>query len=218
MLGRRCRVVPIECVARGYLAGSGWKEYQETGKVCGVEIPGAGGLREGDRLPEPIFTPATKAAEGHDENITFDRACELVGGALMEKLRDWTLRVYALGHAHAEARGIVLADTKLEFGRPLPEGGGEGDERGLEEVEPILIDEVMTPDSSRFWPADRYEPGRAQESYDKQYVRDYLQTLVDAGSWDKSPPGPALPGEVVRGTAERYRHAYEALTGSAWGG
>ena len=207
MLGRRCRVVPIECVARGYLAGSGWKEYQETQSVCGVSLPP--GLRQCDKLPEPIFTPATKADEGRDENISFARACELVGEPLMATLRDLTLEIYRLGHAHAAERGIVLADTKFEFGLPLDEGEG---------AEPILIDEALTPDSSRFWPADDYEPGRDQKSFDKQYVRNHLQKLVDEGQWNKEAPGPVLPDEVVAHTSESYHEAYQFLTGRALDG
>ncbi len=201
MLGRRCEVVPIECVVRGYLAGSGWKEYQATQSVCGVALPP--GLRQCDRLPEPIFTPATKAAEGHDENISYERACDLVGEPLMRTLRTMSLRVYQLGHDHAAKRGIILADTKFEFGLPLDR----------DDKSPILIDEVMTPDSSRFWPADDYEPGRDQASFDKQFVRNHLQTLVDQGKWDKTPPGPELPTPVVQQTAAKYIQAYETLTG-----
>ena len=209
MLGRRCRVVPIECIARGYLAGSGWAEYQRSGTVCGVELPP--GLREGERLAQPIFTPATKAATGHDENIPFERACDVVGGELMHTLRQHTLDVYRLGHDHAEARGVILADTKLEFGLPLDAAGGPADG-----AEPILIDEVLTPDSSRFWPAEGYAPGRAQPSFDKQFVRDYLQGLADAGEWDKQPPGPTLPDELIARTAARYAEAFERLTGEAF--
>jgi len=201
MIGRKTRVVPIECVARGYLAGSGWKEYQRTGSICGVKLPG--GLRQCEKLAEPIFTPATKATRGHDENISFDRACSIAGRTVMTKLRDWTLAVYRMAHDHAAAHGIVLADTKLEFGFPP----------GSEDVEPILVDEVLTPDSSRFWPAERYEPGRDQESFDKQYVRDYLQALVDNNRWDKTSPGPTLPREVVGNTMAKYLQAYRLLTG-----
>ncbi len=201
MVGRRTRVVPIECVARGYLAGSGWKEYQQSGTVCGVSLPA--GLKQCDALPEPIFTPASKAEQGHDENITFERACDAVGGDLMRVLRDWTMRLYALGHAHARSRGVILADTKFEFGLPL--------DRDVKV--PILIDEVMTPDSSRYWPAHLYEAGRDQPSFDKQYVRDYLQSLVDAGQWDKQPPGPVLPEDVVKRTAAKYAEAYERIAG-----
>ncbi|WP_184679224.1 phosphoribosylaminoimidazolesuccinocarboxamide synthase [Algisphaera agarilytica] len=203
MLGRRCEVVPIECVARGYLAGSGWKEYQKTQSVCGVALPE--GLQQCEKLPSPIFTPATKAEEGHDENISFERACELVGEELMTTLRDLTLTLYQLGHDHAAKHGIILADTKFEFGIPVDS----------ESKQPILIDEAMTPDSSRFWPADDYEVGRDQSSFDKQYVRNHLQALVDAGQWGKEPPGPALPDDVVANTANKYRQAYEVLTGSA---
>src|SRR5919106_538963 len=193
MLVRRAHVVPIECVARGYLAGSGWKEYRATGRVCGIELPPD--LIESDRLPEPIFTPATKAAEGHDENISLDRAAELVGEGLVQRLKELTLRLYEFAAAVALERGIILADTKFEFGF----AGGDL----------ILVDEVLTPDSSRFWPADRYEPGGAQPSFDKQYVRDWL----DASGWDHEPPGPQLPPDVVGQTAVRYREAYERITG-----
>ncbi|MFW6335793.1 MAG: phosphoribosylaminoimidazolesuccinocarboxamide synthase [Phycisphaeraceae bacterium] len=207
MVGRRCDVVPIECVVRGYLAGSGWKEYQRTGRVCGVKLPE--GLRESDKLPEPIFTPATKAESGHDENISFDEACERVGEGLMRTLRERSMEVYRMGHEHAASRGIVLADTKFEFGLPV-DGKGER----MDGEEPTLIDEVLTPDSSRFWPADDYAPGRPQQSFDKQYVRDYLEEQVKAGRWSKQPPGPTLPKEVVAATRERYLQAYRRLTGN----
>lgn len=203
MLGRRCEVVPIECVARGYLAGSGWKEYQQSQSVCGVALPV--GLQQCEKLPTPIFTPATKAAEGHDENVSFERAAELVGLDLMTTLRDLTLAVYQLGHDYAGQHGIILADTKFEFGIPF-----DGDDS-----QPILIDEAMTPDSSRFWPADDYEVGRDQSSFDKQFVRNHLQALVDAGQWNKEPPGPVLPDDVVNRTAKKYRQAFEVLTRSA---
>lgn len=203
MLGRRCAVVPIECVARGYLAGSGWKEYQQTQSVCGVELPA--GLRQCEKLPTPIFTPATKAAEGHDQNVSFERAAEVVGAPLMTTLRDLTLALYQLGHDYAAQHGIILADTKFEFGIPLDSA----------DQQPILIDEAMTPDSSRFWPADDYEVGRDQSSFDKQFVRNHLQALVDAGEWNKEPPGPVLPDDVVNHTADKYRQAYEVLTASA---
>lgn len=193
---RKTQVVPIECVVRGYLAGSGWKDYQATGSVCGIELPP--GLKQCDKLPEPIFTPATKAEEGHDENISFDQACEVVGRDLMTRLRDSSIDLYLRGSEHARARGIILADTKFEWGQVA------GDV--------LLIDEVLTPDSSRFWPADKYEPGRDQESFDKQYVRNYLTTLVDAGKWDKTPPGPELPAEIVANTAAKYREAVTRLT------
>jgi phosphoribosylaminoimidazole-succinocarboxamide synthase len=184
----------IECVARGYLSGSGWKDYQATGMVCGVALPP--GLRESDRLPEPIFTPATKAASGHDINISEEEAGRLVGEQRVATLRDLTLRLYAFGAAHAESRGIILADTKFEFGLT--------DEGSI-----ILIDEVMTPDSSRYWPADQYAPGRAQPSFDKQFVRDYLEQI----RWNKQPPVPSLPDEVVLRTREKYVEAYRRLTG-----
>jgi phosphoribosylaminoimidazole-succinocarboxamide synthase len=206
MIGRRANVVPIECVVRGYLAGSGWMEYQQSQSVCGIALPA--GLRQCDELPRPIFTPATKEESGHDENISFERACEIAGDALMTKLRDLSLRIYAMARDYAAQRGIIIADTKFEFGLPLD--GSTGNNEG---VVPILIDEVLTPDSSRFWPADEYEPGRDQRSYDKQYVRNYLQRLVDEGKWDKTPPAPALPDEVTRNTMSRYLEAYERLTG-----
>jgi phosphoribosylaminoimidazole-succinocarboxamide synthase len=195
ILCRRVEVVPIECVARGYLAGSGWAEYQATGTVCGVSLPE--GLSESEALPEPIFTPSTKAVEGHDENLTFDEAAEVVGGAVAEQLRQLTLTLYRTAHDYARERGIILADTKFEF-------GWLGQDL-------LLVDEVLTPDSSRFWPADTYQPGRTQPSYDKQFVRDWLR---EAG-WDKTPPAPELPHEVVDATSQRYRAAYEALTGQA---
>ena len=197
MLCEKAQVVPIECVVRGYLAGSGWKEYQQTGRVCGVELPR--GLRQCDKLPEPIFTPATKAESGHDENISFEQACAAAGGDAMRVLRDRSLRLYVEAAAYARQRGIIIADTKFEFGR-----------RGRELV---WIDEALTPDSSRFWPADRYAPGRDQESFDKQYVRNYLESLVARGAWNKTPPGPALPAEVVQGTRSRYVEALERLAG-----
>jgi phosphoribosylaminoimidazole-succinocarboxamide synthase len=196
MLVRRADVVPIECVARGYLSGSGWKEYSGTGRVCGIELPG--GLVESDRLPEPIFTPATKEASGHDINISIEEMGERVGRGLAERLKELTLSVYEFGAAHALERGIILADTKFEF--------------GFAEGEIILIDEVLTPDSSRFWPADRYEPGHGQPSFDKQYVRDWL----DRSGWDHEPPPPDLPADVVEQTAARYREAYERITGESF--
>jgi len=203
-IARACRVVPIECVVRGYLAGSGWTEYERGGTVCGVALPP--GLRQGDRLPEPIFTPATKAEQGgHDENITFDRACEIAGGALMERLRAVSLAIYAAAAAYAEPRGLLLADTKFEFGFPL--GSGASPEEAL------LIDEALTPDSSRYWPAEDWRPGREQPSFDKQYVRDYLLGLAGEGQWDKQPPGPALPESIVRSTLRRYEEAAGRLFG-----
>jgi phosphoribosylaminoimidazole-succinocarboxamide synthase len=198
MLVRRTQPLPIECVVRGYLSGSGWKEYCRTGSVCGIELPA--GLRESDRLPGPIFTPSTKADSGHDLNITLDEAAELVGADLANDLRDLSLRVYARGAAHAERMGIIVADTKFEFGLT----GEAGRSPRI-----LLIDEVLTPDSSRFWPADTYRPGGAQPSYDKQYVRDYLESI----GWDKQPPAPALPPEVVVKTREKYVEAFRRLTG-----
>jgi len=204
MIGQRTKVVPIECVARGYLAGSGWKEYQQSQTVCGIQLPA--GLTQCAKLPEPIFTPATKAEQGeHDENISFERACEIAGEGLMTTLRDLTLRIYTMAHDYAATRGIVLADTKFEFG--LPVGGGD--------ATPILIDEVLTPDSSRFWPAASYEAGRDQDSYDKQYVRNYLETLVADGAWGKQAPGPALPDDVLVNTQKKYDDCFEKLTGHA---
>jgi phosphoribosylaminoimidazole-succinocarboxamide synthase len=194
MLVRKTNPVPVECVARGYLSGSGWKDYQATGAVCGIALPA--GLRESDRLPEPIFTPATKATSGHDINISEADAGRLVGTTLIARLRELTLALYAFGTAHAESRGIILADTKFEFGL-LPDGGI------------ILIDEVMTPDSSRYWPKDQYAPGRAQPSFDKQFVRDYLEEI----RWNKQPPVPSLPDEVVQRTRDKYLEAFRRLTG-----
>jgi phosphoribosylaminoimidazole-succinocarboxamide synthase len=185
--------VPIECVARGYLSGSGWKEYQQSGSVCGVKLPP--GLRESDRLPEPIFTPATKAESGHDINISEAEAARLVGADLIAKLKGLTLEIYRRGCGHAESKGIIIADTKFEF--------------GLDGNEIILIDEVLTPDSSRFWPASEYEPGHGQPSFDKQYVRDYLERI----HWNKQPPVPSLPDDVVRQTREKYLDAFRLLSG-----
>lgn len=195
----RTDVIPIECVARGYLAGSGWAEYQKSQTVCGIRLPA--GLRQCDKLAQPIFTPATKAATGHDENISFERMCELVGKDLAIDLRDRTLDIYRRAAEYAATKGILIADTKFEFGR-------DADGRV------ILIDEVLTPDSSRFWPADEYNPGRDQPSFDKQFLRNYLQTLCDDGRWNKQPPAPELPEHVVTGTRARYVEAYERLTGS----
>jgi phosphoribosylaminoimidazole-succinocarboxamide synthase len=198
MLVRKTEPFPIECVARGYLSGSGWKEYQQSGSVCGVRLPA--GLRESDRLPEPIFTPATKATSGHDVNISEDEAGGIVGRETIEQLRNMTLRLYSRGAAHAEHRGIIVADTKFEFGRLL-DGPGKG--------EIILIDEVLTPDSSRFWPRDLYAPGGPQPSYDKQFVRDYLDSI----RWNKQPPVPSLPDDVVEKTRAKYIQAFQVLTG-----
>ena len=201
MLVRRLEMLPIECVVRGYLSGSGWKDYQRTGEVCGIAVPS--GLSESDRLPEPIFTPATKAQEGHDENIDFERAAELVGdGALTERVRDVSIAVYSHAAEHARERGIILADTKFEFG--LDADG-----------ELTLGDEVCTPDSSRFWPAAEFEPGRGQPSFDKQFVRDWASST----GWDRNPPAPAIPDDVVARTREKYVEAYERITGEpfdAW--
>jgi phosphoribosylaminoimidazole-succinocarboxamide synthase len=193
MIVQRAEMFPVECVVRGYISGSAWKEYQATGKVCGIQLPG--GLHESDVLPEPIFTPATKAVSGHDENIPFARMCEILGGETASYLRDLTLRIYKKVSTYARTRGIIIADTKFEFGRTA---------KGI-----TLADEVLTPDSSRFWPADKYVPGQSQESYDKQYVRDYLEEI----HWNKQPPAPALPAEVASRTSEKYLDAYFQLTG-----
>jgi len=193
MVVRRTNPIPIECVARGYISGSGWKDYRATGKICGIPLPA--GLRESDKLPEPIFTPATKATTGHDENISFEEAAGQIGSELAARLRDITLEVYRRASEFAAARGIIIADTKLEF--------------GLDHGELVWIDEALTPDSSRFWPADSYEPGKAQPSFDKQYVRDYLERI----GWNKQPPAPALPADVVSATRAKYREAYKRLTG-----
>jgi phosphoribosylaminoimidazole-succinocarboxamide synthase len=190
---RRADMIQVECVARGYLAGSGWKDYQRTGSVCGIPLPA--GLRESDALPEPIFTPASKAQSGHDENISFERVCETIDAGLAARLRELTLAIYRRAAVYARSRGIVIADTKFEFGTV----GGEI----------VLADEVLTPDSSRFWPLDSYAPGGPQPSYDKQYVRDYLESIA----WNKQPPAPALPDDVARRTSEKYKEAYRALTG-----
>lgn len=192
-LVKKTEVVPVECVARGYLSGSGWREYRQSGTVCGIRLPE--GLRESDELPEPIFTPATKATEGHDENISFEQMVEIVGADVAEELRTRTVEIFRRGVEHARTKGIIIADTKFEFGR------ADGDL--------ILIDEVLTPDSSRFWPADQYEPGRPQPSFDKQFVRDWL----DGTSWDKNSPPPELPEEIVQKTRAKYVEAYERLTG-----
>jgi phosphoribosylaminoimidazole-succinocarboxamide synthase len=196
MLVHRAEMFPIECVARGYLSGSGWKEYQAGGSVCGIPLPE--GLTESDRLPEPIFTPATKAVTGHDENISLEQAAEIVGEGMAQKLKELTLGVYELAAGIALERGIIVADTKFEF--------------GFVDGEIVLADEVLTPDSSRFWPADEYAPGGAQPSFDKQYVRDWL----DASGWDHEPPPPDLPADVVDATARRYIEAYERLSGDSW--
>ena len=193
MLVVRADMIAIECVVRGYLSGSGWKEYKNSGEVCGIKLPA--GLRESDKLPEPIFTPAIKASSGHDENISFERMVEIAGRELSQQLRDLSIRIYQTAADYAEKRGILIADTKFEFGRTPG---------GL-----VLADEVLTPDSSRFWPKDKYQPGGPQDSFDKQYVRDYLEAI----KWDKQPPAPALPPEVAARTSEKYIEAYTQLTG-----
>jgi phosphoribosylaminoimidazole-succinocarboxamide synthase len=193
MIVQRAEMFPVECVVRGYISGSAWKEYKATGKVCGIELPA--GLRESEAFPEPIFTPATKEVSGHDENISFARMCEILGAETSSHLRELTLRIYKKAAAYARQRGIIIADTKFEFGRTA---------QGI-----TLADEVLTPDSSRFWPADKYAPGRGQESFDKQYVRDYLEEI----HWNKQPPAPALPDEVARRTSEKYLDAYFQITG-----
>jgi phosphoribosylaminoimidazole-succinocarboxamide synthase len=193
MLVQRAEMFPVECVVRGFISGSAWKEYKATGKVCGIELPA--GLHESDAFPEPVFTPATKAVAGHDENIPFEQMCKIVGSETAGQLRDITLKIYKKAAAYARQRGIIVADTKFEFGRTA---------QGI-----TLADEVLTPDSSRFWPADQYRPGQPQESYDKQYVRDYLEKI----RWNKQPPAPTLPLEVARGTSEKYLEAYFQLTG-----
>jgi phosphoribosylaminoimidazole-succinocarboxamide synthase len=193
MIVHRAEMFPVECVVRGYISGSAWKEYQGTGQVCGIALPA--GLRESEAFPEPIFTPATKAVSGHDENISFARMCEILGTETSSLLREITLGIYKKAAAYARQRGIIVADTKFEFGR-TPKGI-------------TLADEVLTPDSSRFWPADKYAPGRGQESYDKQYVRDYLEEI----RWNKQPPAPALPSDVANRTGEKYLDAYLRITG-----
>jgi phosphoribosylaminoimidazole-succinocarboxamide synthase len=193
MLVHRARMVDVECVARGYVSGSGWKDYRREGSICAISLPA--GLRESDQLPEPIFTPASKAQSGHDENITFERVAQGIGAPLAEKLRDLTLAIYKRASQYAATRGIIIADTKFEF-------GFVGDRL-------VLADEVLTPDSSRFWPRESYQPGGAQPSFDKQYVRDYLESI----HWNKQPPAPALPTEVMERTSEKYREAYRILTG-----
>lgn len=193
MLVKRCRMEPIECVARGYVSGSGWKDYRHTGAICGIAL--RAGLRESDKLPQPIFTPASKAETGHDENISFEAAAAAVGTETAELLRSLTLRIYNAAAAHAESRGIVLADTKFEF--------------GWHEGALLLGDEVLTPDSSRYWPRDTYAPGGPQQSFDKQFVRDYLETL----DWNKQPPAPPLPEDVIAKTSAKYHEAYRRITG-----
>jgi phosphoribosylaminoimidazole-succinocarboxamide synthase len=193
MVVRKTEPLPVECVVRGYISGSGWKDYQKTGAICGIALPQ--GLRESDRLPEPIFTPSTKATTGHDENISFEETVAQVGRPVAEKIRDTSLKIYQQASDRAAKHGIIIADTKFEFGLI-------GDEL-------IWIDEALTPDSSRFWPADQYAPGKAQPSFDKQFVRDYLERI----GWNKQPPGPELPSDVVKATQAKYREAYEKVTG-----
>jgi phosphoribosylaminoimidazole-succinocarboxamide synthase len=193
MLVKRAKMIEIECVARGYISGSGWKEYKQQGTVCGIRLPA--GLKESDKLPEPIFTPSTKAQSGHDENVSFETVVSLIGEDLARRLRELTLSIYSRAAKYAETRGVIIADTKFEF-------GFVGDEL-------VLGDEVLTPDSSRFWPAESYQPGGAQFSFDKQFVRDYLESI----HWNKQPPAPPLPAEVAERTSEKYRQAYKAITG-----
>jgi len=194
MLVKRAKMIEIECVARGYISGSGWKEYKESGTVCGIPLPK--GLKESDKLPEPIFTPATKATTGHDENVSYEHVVSLIGEELASRLRSLTLEIYTRGAKYAETKGVIIADTKFEF-------GFVGDQL-------VLGDEVLTPDSSRFWPAETYKPGGAQFSFDKQFVRDYLESI----KWNKQPPAPGLPDDVAEKTADKYRQAYRILTGS----
>jgi len=195
MLVKRAKMIEIECVARGYISGSGWKEYREQGTVCGIRLPA--GLRESDKLPEPVFTPATKAQTGHDENVSFEQVASLIGDDLARRLRDLTLDIYTRAARYAETKGIIIADTKFEF--------------GFADDQLVLGDEVLTPDSSRFWPAETYKPGGAQFSFDKQFVRDYLESI----RWNKQPPAPGLPDDVAAKTGEKYREAYRILTGRA---
>ena len=197
MICRKLNMVPVECVVRGYLAGSGWQEYQQTRSVCGIPLPA--GLKRCDKLPKPIFTPSTKAEQGHDQNVSFEQACRIAGPETMKTLRDLSLSIYHQAADYAQKRGIIIADTKLEW--------------GLDGDWTVLADELLTPDSSRFWPADQYQPGREQESFDKQYQRDYLEGLCARGEWDKQPPGPVLPEEVVANTSEKYREACQRLLG-----
>ena len=206
MLVRKTEPLPVECVARGYLSGSGWKDYRATGAVCGVTLPA--GLRDSDRLPAPIFTPATKAESGHDENISEEQAGAIVGREMIARLRDLTLAIYGRGVEHAASRGIVIADTKFEFG--LAQSASPS-RRSPDSSELILIDEVLTPDSSRFWPISEYAPGQSQPSFDKQFVRDYLERI----GWNKQPPVPSLPDEIVERTREKYLDAYRLLAGRA---
>jgi len=207
MICKKTQVIPIECVARGYITGSGWKEYQQSGSVCGIQLPD--GLEQCEKLPEPIFTPATKAEEGHDENISFKQAGEIIGHDTIKKLRDLTLTIYKAAAQYAEERGIIIADTKFEFGYEL-----KGLPLHLSPENIILIDEILTPDSSRFWPKDKYAPGRDQESFDKQIIRNHLETIVKNNEWDKTPPGPEIPNAVVQKTIQRYVEVKDRLFSS----
>jgi len=200
MLVNKAQMIDVECVVRGYISGSGWKDYQRTGSVCGIKLPP--GLRESDKLPEPIFTPASKAQSGHDENISFEDMCQCTGREMAEQLRDLSIKIYNTAADYAAARGIIIADTKFEFGT-TPDGTL------------LVIDEVLTPDSSRFWPADRYTPGTGQPSFDKQPLRDFLAGLKDQGKWDGNEPPPPLPPVVIAATSARYREAYRLITGKA---
>lgn len=197
MICRKTEVVPVECIVRGYLTGSGWLDYQENGKLCGIDLPS--GMVNSDKIEQPIFTPSTKAATGHDENISFAEACDVAGAGLMERIRELSLHIYTRAREYAAEKGIIIADTKFEF--------------GMLAGEPILIDEVLTPDSSRFWPAAEWQPGREQNSFDKQYIRNYLLELVAAGDWDKKYPGPTLPEHVINASLERYLEACKRITG-----
>ena len=197
MLCRKAEVLPVECVVRGYITGSGWKDYQGTGEICGIKLPL--GLKECEKLPEPIFTPSTKARTGHDENIPFKAVCEIIGKDVAERLRDWSIWLYVAAHQTALKKGVIIADTKFEF--------------GMVSKKVFLIDEVLTPDSSRFWPLEGYVAGQSQPSFDKQFVRDYLQGLCDQGKWDKTPPGPRLPEDVVDETVKKYLYLHGLLTG-----
>lgn len=196
MLAKKVKVIPVECVIRGYLAGSGWKEYRETQSICGIKLPP--GLKESDKLPEPIFTPSTKATTGHDENIPFSGVIDITGKKLAEELKEKSMKVYLKARDYASDRGIIICDTKFEWGI-------------TEDNKTILIDEVLTPDSSRFWPQEGYEPGRPQHSYDKQFIRDYLESI----RWDKEPPAPPLPPDIIQKTSEKYLDAYKAITGKS---
>lgn len=198
MICRKAEVVPVECIVRGYLTGSGWVDYQKNGKLCGIDLPS--GMVNSDKIQQPIFTPSTKADTGHDENISFEEACELAGAELMQRIQELSLHIYTSARDYAAEKGIIIADTKFEF--------------GILEGEPILIDEILTPDSSRFWPAAEWQAGREQNSFDKQYIRNYLLELVAAGEWDKKYPGPSLPEDVVSNSLERYLGAYKRLTGN----